>query len=119
MTNRILRLITQSTVLVALAVPTAAVAQPSPKLDESLRESVATGCVGTKPVIIRTQPGYREGLNTSLTAHGDVVKGEFPALDAIAAVVHCEDLERLASFVAVKSVSFNGPVGLQSLLTTV
>jgi len=117
MTNRIVRLITQSTVLLALAVPTAAVAQTSPKLDESLRESVATGCVGTKPVIIRTQPGYREGLRASLTAHGDIVKGEFPALDAIAAVVHCEDLERLASFVSTNSVSFNGPVGLQSLVS--
>src|SRR5688572_26238898 len=77
----------------AMAVPGSAYAQSTPdaKLDESLRESVERGCVGTQPVIIRTKPGHRQALRDSLESHGDVIKGEFPSLDAIAAVVHCED----------------------------
>ena len=82
----------------ALSVPATAYAQAAPdaKLDESLRESVERGCVGTQPVIVRTKPGYRQALRDSLAAHGDVVKGEFPALDAVAADVHCDDLAALA-----------------------
>ena len=101
----------------ALAVPGAAYAQAAPdaKLDESLRESVERGCVGTQPVIIRTKRGYRQAVRDSLTAHGDVIKGEFPSLDAIAAVVHCDDLSTLPAFDSVASVSLNGPVAVQSL----
>ena len=101
----------------ALAVPGAAYAQAAPdaKLDESLRESVERGCVGTQPVIIRTKPGYRQAVRDSLAAHGDLIKGEFPSLDAIAAVVHCEDLSTLPAFESVASVSLNGPVAVQSL----
>ena len=102
----------------ALAVPGVAYAQAAPeaKLDESLRESVERGCVGTQPVIIRTKPGYRQAVRDSLAAHGDVIKGEFPALDAIAAIVHCDDLSTLPAFDSVASVSLNGPVAVQSLL---
>ncbi len=101
----------------ALAVPGAAYAQAAPdaKLDESLRESVERGCVGTQPVIIRTKRGYRQAVRDSLTAHGDVIKGEFPSLDAIAAVVHCDDLSTLPAFDLVLSVSLNGPVAVQGL----
>lgn len=90
---------------------TSAQTVPAPKLDESLREAVARGCIGTQSVIIRTQPGCREGLTAALTAHGDAVIGEFAALDAVAAVVHCDDLKTLASFSSTNSVSFNAPVG--------
>ena len=48
-------------------------------------------------------------------AHGDIVKGEFPSLDAIAAVVHCEDLSTLPTFDSVASVSLNGPIAVQDL----
>ena len=101
----------------ALAVPGAAYAQAAPdvKLDESLRESVERGCIGTQPVIIRTKPGNRQAVRDSLTAHGDLIKGEFPSLEAIAAVVHCDDLSTLATFDAVASVSLNGPIAVQSL----
>src|SRR5687767_6386011 len=72
-------------------------AQPTAsKLDKLLRDSISTGCTGTRSVIVRTKPGYREDLRKSLTAHGDVVSSEFPALDAIAADVHCEDVYVLA-----------------------
>ncbi|MEO5742411.1 MAG: S8 family peptidase, partial [Vicinamibacterales bacterium] len=102
----------------ALAVPGATYAQGAPdaKLDESLRESVERGCVTTQPVIIRTTPGNRQAVRDTLAAHGDLIKGEFPSLDAITAVIHCEDLATLAGFTSVKSVSLNGPVGAQNLL---
>src|SRR6185503_11453378 len=101
----------------ALFVPATTYAQVASdaKLDESLRESLERGCTGTQPVIVRTKPGYRQGLRDSLSAHGDVVKGEFPALEAIAAEVHCEDLATIAGFVSTDSVSLNGPVSVQSL----
>jgi serine protease AprX len=101
----------------AMAVPGSAYAQSTPdaKLDESLRESVERGCVGTQPVIIRTKPGHRQALRDSLETHGDVIKGEFPSLDAIAAVVHCEDLSTLPTFDSVASVSLNGPIAVQDL----
>ncbi len=112
MTNHLVRI--QSAFLLALAIPALAFGQSTDsKLDESLRESLAIGCVGTKPVIIRTKPGYREGLRASLVAHGDQVSGEFPALDALSAVIHCEDLTTLGSFDSTNSVSSNAPVGAQ------
>jgi serine protease AprX len=115
MTTRLVRL-NLALILTALVPSMAAAQTGAPKLDESLRETVANGCVGTRPVIIRTKPGYREGLRASLQAHGDIVKGEFPALDALAAEVHCDDLTTLAGFSSTNSVSLNGPVGVQSLL---
>jgi serine protease AprX len=84
------------------------------KLDETLRESVAQGCVGTQSVIISVEPGYREGLRQTLAAHGDVVTGEFPALNAVAATVHCADLMALASFGSTRAVSTNAPVGVSA-----
>jgi serine protease AprX len=90
----------------ALAAPLAAQTVNS-KLDESLRAVLANGCTGSKSVIIRTTPGYREGLRKSLSDHGDVVKGEFPALDAVTAEVHCDDLRALAAFGSTKSISDN------------
>ena len=98
--------------LTALAVPASAQTTEA-KLDESLCESVERGCVGSQSVIIRTKPGYRQGLRDALTAHGDVVTGEFPALDAVAAEVYCDDLVTLASFISTSSVSVNAPVGSQ------
>ena len=101
----------------ALAFPTVAYAQsiPNAKLDESLRESIERGCAGTQSVIVTTKPGYRQSLRDSLAAHGDVVKGEFPSLEAIAADVHCEDLATLAGFDSTTSVSLNGPIAGQDL----
>ena len=98
-------------------IPTVTYAQsiPDAKLDESLRESIERGCTGTQPVIVTTKPGYRQCLRDSLAAHGDVVKGEFPSLEAIAADVHCEDLATLAGFDSTTSVSLNGPVAVQDL----
>ena len=68
----------------ALSVPSLAYAQSATnaKLDESLREALERGCAGTQSVIVTTKPGYRQSLRDSLAAHGDVVRGEFPALDA-------------------------------------
>jgi serine protease AprX len=101
----------------ALAIPTVAHAQTTPnaKLDESLRESIERGCSGTQPVIVTTKPGFRQSLRDSLTAHGDVIKGEFPSLEAIIADVHCEDLVTIAASDSTVSVSLNGPVGGQDL----
>src|SRR3954471_21527028 len=100
MTTRLVRLI-QSVLLLSSLSPGVTYAQTiepvaSPKLDESLRQTIQQGCVGTRSVIVRTTPGYRQGLRDVLTHHGDVVNGEFPELEAVAAEVHCEDLATLA-----------------------
>ena len=100
----------RAVVLTTLVVAPAYAQTPDPKLDESLRESLSRGCVGMQPVIITTRPGLRQGVRESLAAHGDVVHGEFPALNAIAADVHCSDLAGLAALSATSSISFNGPV---------
>lgn len=123
MTTRLARLI-KSVLLLTLLVPGVAYAQvgasvANSKLDESLRQNVQQGCVGTTSVIVRTKPGYRQGLRDSLTQHGDLVKGEFPELDAVAAEVHCDDLSALAGFTTVYSVSSNARVGAQALSITV
>jgi serine protease AprX len=115
MSNALSRL-GQAALLVGILTPSLASAQnSSPKLDETLRETVERGCSGTQSVIIRTKPGYRQGLHASLTAHGDAVTGEFPALDAMTATVHCEDLSKLAGFDSTSSISVNGPISGQAL----
>jgi len=114
MTTRLEQL-AKTALLTALLAAPASAQTPEAKLDESLRESIERGCAGVQPVIIRTKPGYRQALRDSLASHGDTVKGEFPALDAIAADVHCDDLTALAGFASTDSVSFNGPVAVQSL----
>lgn len=103
----------------ALLAPGVAHAQsaPSAKFDESLRESIARGCKGTKSIIIRTTPGAREALRKSLVAQGRTVTGEFPALDAITAEVRCADLSALARFVETASVSDNATIHGHQLLT--
>src|SRR5687767_13677366 len=85
------------------------------KLDETLRESVASGCIGTQSVIITVAPGYREGLRLTLAAHGDTVSGEFPAIDAIVATVHCSDLTTLSTFGSIRAVSTNAVVGVNAV----
>ena len=86
----------------------------SSKIDETLRESIERGCVGMQPAIITVATGQREGLRQVLAAHGDVVSGEFPAIDAIAATVHCGDLTALADFGSVRAVSTNATVGVSA-----
>ena len=96
---------------IGLLVPGIAYAQsPSSKFDDSLRGSIASGCTGTKSVIIRTKPGSRETLRKSLMAQGRRVKGEFPGLDAITAEVSCADLDALAAFRETASISDNAKV---------
>jgi serine protease AprX len=82
------------------------------KLDKTLRESMERGCIGTQSVIITVVSGYREALRRTLASHGDVVTGEFPAIDAIAATLHCADLTTLAGFGSVRAVSTNAIVGV-------
>src|SRR5438128_3261428 len=108
------RLVHKVLFLVVLNASLASAQVASSKLDETLRETVQRGCTGTQSVIIRTKPGYRQGLRASLIAHGDVVSGEFPALDAVTATVHCEDLPKLASFDSTNSISVNGPISGQA-----
>ncbi len=82
------------------------------KLDESLRESVERGCHGRQEVIITVEPGYREALQPALSVHGDKVTGEFPAINAIAADIHCDDLVALAAFGSIRAVSTNAAIGV-------
>src|SRR5688572_28790440 len=96
--------------LVATFSMPAAAEQRHAKLDESLNDSLARGCKGTKSVIIRTRPGSREAVRNSLAAQGRRVKGEFPALDAISVDVSCADLKAIAAFRETASVSDNATV---------
>ncbi len=89
-----------------LSFPTVVTARGA-KLDRSLRESVERGCAGAQSVIIRTTAGNREALRNALSSQGRRVKGEFPALDAIAADVSCADLEALSGFGGTSSISGN------------
>src|SRR5687767_1763430 len=105
----ITRFLTTVAIVATFGVPAAA-GQRNSKLDDSLRESVARGCSGTKSVIIRTKPGARAALRKSLQAQGRRVKGEFPALDAMTIEVRCADLNALAKFADIASVSDNAKV---------
>src|SRR5688572_23419525 len=96
--------------LLSAALPAAAQTSPSWKLDDALRGSVASGCTGTKSVIIRTKRGDRESLRNSLVTAGRKVKGEFPALDAVTAEVSCADLITLAESNSTHSISLNSPI---------
>ncbi len=100
------RLLTVATVVATLGAPVSAEPRRE-KLDKSLRQTVERGCVGTRSVIIRTKPGYREAVRRSLAQGGRKVKGEFPGLDAITAEVRCEDLDSLAASLATASISGN------------
>ena len=84
---------------------------PSGKLDKHLQAVVADGCSGgLKRVIISVKSGYRKGMSDSLKAHGDKVKGEFKSIDAVAAEVHCDDLETLGTMSETLSIATDGPM---------
>src|SRR5215204_477911 len=95
--------------IATFGVPAAAGPRNS-KFDDSLRQSVERGCTGTKSVIVRTQSGARETLRKSLASQGRKVKSEFPALDAVTIDVSCADLNALARFREVASISDNASV---------
>src|SRR5688572_7348031 len=81
------------------------------KLDKSLQQAIADGCSGgPQPVIIRVKSGYRQGMSDSLTSHGDKVVSSLTSIDAVAAEVHCDDLEALAEMSATKSISVDAPM---------
>src|SRR5687768_16287069 len=101
--------LTTVALVTTFAVPAAA-GQRHAKLDESLNDSIARGCKGTKSIIIRTTPGAREALRKSLMAQGRRVRGEFAALDAIAVDVSCADLKAIAGFRETASVSDNATI---------
>ncbi|HKY22501.1 MAG TPA: S8 family serine peptidase, partial [Vicinamibacterales bacterium] len=92
------------------AAPLAAQGRAS-KLDKQLQR----GCTGTRSVIIRTKPGFRESLRNSLNAQGRFVTGEFPALDAVTVEVPCSDLAVLARFGGTDSISDNASVNAHAL----
>ena len=83
----------------------------SSKLDHVLQNAIADGCSGgPQQVIITVKSGYRKGMSDTLKAHGDKVKGEFKSINAVAAKVHCYDLETLANMRVTVSVSIDGDV---------
>jgi serine protease AprX len=79
------------------------------KLDRQLRESL-TKAPRPERVIIRTKDGHRAALRLALEAHGDVVTGDHPEVEALSAVVHGEDLLALANDPSVESVSSDATV---------
>ena len=93
--------------------------RPNRKLDRVLQEAIANGCKGgPQRVIISVESGYRKGMGDSLKAHGDKVKAEFKSIDAVAAEVHCDDLEALAAMSQTKSVSVDSKVETHAANTT-
>src|SRR5688572_23334826 len=85
--------------------------RPDRKLDKKLQEAVANGCSGGPlRVIIGVKSGYRKGMRDSLESHGDKVNSEFKSSDALAAEVHCGDLEDLATMSETMSLSSDGPI---------
>src|SRR5688572_9206211 len=84
---------------------------PNQKLDKVLQNAIANGCSGgPRRVIISVKSGYRKGMGDSLKAHGDKVTAEFKSIDAVAAEVHCDDLEALAAMSETTSVAIDGEV---------
>jgi serine protease AprX len=101
------------TVLITLAVGTAApvaAQSASPrKIDKALTQSLDAGC-SSEQVIIRTKPGYRAGVASSLKAHGNKVASEHPSIEAVSAEVDCDDLRAIERFTSVLSISKNALV---------
>ena len=106
------RVLTVATLAATFGAPVSAEPRHA-KLDRSLQQTVAGGCIGTQSVIIRTKPGFREALRNSLSSGGRAVKGEFPALNAITADVRCDDLVNLAGFLGTDSISRNHKITAQ------
>jgi len=111
-------MIPRSVALAALLVTLAVPAFADEHLDASLRKTLQRGCTGTQSVIIRTRPGEREKMKKSLVSQGRRVKGEFPALEAIAAEVECDDLKTLVRSGNAVSVSHNVKVNGHQFLST-
>lgn len=108
--NRSVGLVITLSLLVGL--PGSSAGAPSTrhvKLDLALRAAL-----GRPPepqrVIIRTCGERRAALRAALLAHGDVVEAEHPALHALTAYVHGEDLAALAADPSVCSVSSDSEV---------
>ena len=93
--------------LVSLAAPAAAQGGHS-KLDKVLRAALRQGAAHR--VIITTRPGSRAALKAVLQAHGDLVQGEHPALNALTVTLHGEDLAALEADPAVLSISSDAEV---------
>ena len=93
--------------LLGVAMPVFAESRGS-KLDRVLREARRQGAVHR--VIIQTRPGARVALKNALTAHGDVIRGEHPALNALTVTLHGEDLSALEADPSVLAVSIDAEV---------
>jgi serine protease AprX len=79
------------------------------KIDRALHDAQQSGA-RTQRVIITVKPGYRAEIRRALEAHGDVVKSEHPLVQALAAVVHTDDLAQLAQHPWIESVSIDAAV---------
>jgi serine protease AprX len=83
---------------------------PASKLDRALREALASGRAAPQTVIIQVRPGARTALRQALLDHGDDIRAEHPAIDALTAHVHGEDLASLANDPAILSMSSDATV---------
>ena len=104
--------------LVALAGVGAATAAPrhGSRLDNHLRAVIEAQTNEPQRVIIRVRTGYRETLRRALVEHGDRILAIHESLDAVAALVHYEDLDALAQQDFIASVSTDAPVQAEGLL---
>jgi serine protease AprX len=75
------------------------------RLDTRLRELVAARDGEAQRVIIRVRRGARAAMRQQLEQHGDSVLAEHASVEALTAVVHGDDLARLAVSDGVESVS--------------
>ena len=61
-------------------------------------------------VIIRAKEGKKSVVSQKLRTHGDVVYGDHPSIEALAATIHADDLGALASDPDVLSISSDAPI---------
>ena len=104
--------------MAALVAAPAAAGPNRDKLDLALRQKMESGTPSTTRVIITVKHGLRPLLRDALRKHGDALIAEHPAIEAITAEVHGEDLEALAADPAVAAVSSDAEVRAQGRVKT-
>jgi serine protease AprX len=105
--HRFTKVLSVAVCLLGISVPASA-QNGRTKLDTVLRAMRPEGTV--QRVIIQTRAGRSTALKNSLQAHGDVVKAEHPALNALTVLVHGEDFGALAADPSVLAVSIDAEV---------
>src|SRR5438132_12135743 len=82
----------------------------SGKTDRGVRDAMRGGAKTVRVIVRIDDPAVRNEIRRSLQAHGDVIKSDQPLVNAFAAEVHTDDIERLATHPSVRFVSLDAVV---------